>query len=38
MMVVGFPSERHEQLSEEMGREVSTLEGVMTVLEVRRQV
>jgi DNA gyrase subunit B len=28
----GIPIERHEQLSEEMGREVSTLEGVMTVL------
>jgi len=28
----GIPIEPHEQLSEEMGREVSTLEGVMTVL------
>ncbi len=28
----GVPVERHEQLSEELGREVSTLEGVMTVL------
>ncbi len=28
----GIPVERHEQLSEEMDREVSTLEGVMTVL------
>jgi DNA gyrase subunit B len=28
----GIPVDRHEQLSEEMGREVSTLEGVMTVL------
>ena len=28
----GIPVERHEQLSQEMGREVSTLEGVMTVL------
>jgi DNA gyrase subunit B len=28
----GIPVETHEQLSEEMGREVSTLEGVMTVL------
>jgi DNA gyrase subunit B len=28
----GIPVEKHEQLSEEMGREVSTLEGVMTVL------
>ena len=28
----GIPTERHEQLSEQMGREVSTLEGVMTVL------
>ncbi|TVS20019.1 MAG: DNA gyrase subunit B [Planctomycetaceae bacterium] len=28
----GIPVERHQQLSEEMGREVSTLEGVMTVL------
>ena len=28
----GIPVERHEQLSEETGREVSTLEGVMTVL------
>ena len=28
----GIPVERHEQLSEELGREVSTLEGVMTVL------
>ncbi|MCA9171510.1 MAG: DNA gyrase subunit B, partial [Planctomycetales bacterium] len=28
----GIPVDRHEQLSEELGREVSTLEGVMTVL------
>ena len=28
----GIPVGRHDQLSEEMGREVSTLEGVMTVL------
>ena len=28
----GVPAERHEQLSEQMDREVSTLEGVMTVL------
>ena len=28
----GIPVEIHEQLTEEMGREVSTLEGVMTVL------
>jgi len=28
----GIPVERHEQLSEQMGRDVSTLEGVMTVL------
>jgi DNA gyrase subunit B len=28
----GIPVERHDQLSEQMGREVSTLEGVMTVL------
>ncbi|MEM1305613.1 MAG: ATP-binding protein, partial [Planctomycetota bacterium] len=28
----GIPPERHEQLSEQMDREVSTLEGVMTVL------
>jgi DNA gyrase subunit B len=28
----GIPVERHEQLSEEVGRDVSTLEGVMTVL------
>ncbi len=28
----GIPVGRHEQLSEEMGRETSTLEGVMTVL------
>ena len=28
----GIPVERHEQLSEELGRDVSTLEGVMTVL------
>ena len=28
----GIPIGRHEQLSEEIGREVSTLEGVMTVL------
>jgi DNA gyrase subunit B len=28
----GIPVERHEQLSEELDREVSTLEGVMTVL------
>jgi DNA gyrase subunit B len=28
----GIPVERHEQLSEEAGRDVSTLEGVMTVL------
>ena len=28
----GIPVEKHEQLSEEMDREVSTLEGVMTVL------
>ncbi|MEC9001985.1 MAG: DNA gyrase subunit B [Planctomycetota bacterium] len=28
----GVPVERHEQLSEELGREVSALEGVMTVL------
>ncbi|MFO0915477.1 MAG: DNA gyrase subunit B [Pirellulales bacterium] len=28
----GIPVERHAQLSEELGREVSTLEGVMTVL------
>ena len=28
----GVPVERHEQLSEQMNREVSTLEGVMTVL------
>ncbi len=27
-----FPSSKHDQLSEEMGRDVSTLEGVMTVL------
>ena len=28
----GIPVDRHEQLSSQMGREVSTLEGVMTVL------
>ncbi len=28
----GIPVEKHDQLSEEAGREVSTLEGVMTVL------
>ena len=28
----GIPVDRHDQLSEQMGREVSTLEGVMTVL------
>ncbi|HTQ40445.1 MAG TPA: DNA gyrase subunit B [Pirellulales bacterium] len=28
----GIPVETHEQLSQEMGRDVSTLEGVMTVL------
>src|SRR5512134_2442782 len=28
----GIPVERHAQLSEEAGRDVSTLEGVMTVL------
>ncbi|HZZ26660.1 MAG TPA: DNA gyrase subunit B [Pirellulales bacterium] len=28
----GIPVEMHDQLSQEMGREVSTLEGVMTVL------
>lgn len=28
----GIPVEKHEQLSEEMGRDVSTVEGVMTVL------
>lgn len=28
----GIPVERHAQLTEQMGREVSTLEGVMTVL------
>ena len=28
----GIPVEKHEQLSQEMGRSVSTLEGVMTVL------
>ena len=28
----GIPVDKHEQLSEEMEREVSTLEGVMTVL------
>jgi DNA gyrase subunit B len=28
----GIPAERHPQLSEEIGRDVSTLEGVMTVL------
>ena len=28
----GIPVERHEELSEEMGRDVSTMEGVMTVL------
>ena len=28
----GVPVERHDQLSEELGREVSALEGVMTVL------
>ncbi len=28
----GIPVERHEQLSEQIGRDVSTLEGVMTVL------
>ncbi len=28
----GIPVERHQQLSEEFGRDVSTLEGVMTVL------
>ena len=28
----GIPVERHDQLSEEAGRDVSTLEGVMTVL------
>src|SRR6188768_3101554 len=28
----GIPVERHEQLSEQAGRPVSTLEGVMTVL------
>jgi DNA gyrase subunit B len=28
----GIPTDRHAQLSEEMGRDVSTLEGVMTVL------
>ena len=31
-MGVEFRVERHEQLSEQMDREVSTLEGVMTVL------
>ncbi len=28
----GIPVDKHDQLSEEMGREVSTVEGVMTVL------
>ena len=28
----GIPTDRHPQLSEEMDRDVSTLEGVMTVL------
>ncbi len=28
----GIPVDRHDQLSEELGRDVSTLEGVMTVL------
>ncbi|HEY2882545.1 MAG TPA: DNA gyrase subunit B [Pirellulales bacterium] len=28
----GIPVEKHDQLSQEMGRDVSTLEGVMTVL------
>ena len=28
----GIPVERHDQLSQELGRDVSTLEGVMTVL------
>jgi DNA gyrase subunit B len=28
----GIPVEKHDQLSEEMGRDVSTVEGVMTVL------
>ena len=28
----GIPIERHEQLTEELGRDVSTIEGVMTVL------
>ncbi len=28
----GIPVDKHDQLSEEMGRDVSTLEGVMTVL------
>ena len=28
----GIPAERHADLSEKMGREISTLEGVMTVL------
>jgi DNA gyrase subunit B len=28
----GIPVEKHEQLSQEMGRDVSTVEGVMTVL------
>ncbi len=28
----GIPVERHDELSEEMGRDVSTMEGVMTVL------
>src|SRR3954468_1789372 len=30
----GIPVERHAQLSEEIGRDVSTLEGVMTVLKL----
>ena len=28
----GIPVDRHDQLSEEIGRDISTLEGVMTVL------
>ena len=31
-MAAGSPSKKHQQLSEQMDREVSTLEGVMTVL------
>jgi len=34
----GIPTDRHPQLSEEMEREVSTLEGGDDGLEVRRQV